>query len=76
MVVGTPTRIILVALAKRSSLLMQNDAKIAMIARSLAEALQDWAYTRKDEDKKRVTAGQTELVQAVKEEADARPPGA
>lgn len=52
---------------------MQNDAKIAMIARSLAEALQDWAYTRKDEDKKRVTAAQTELVQAVKGESDVRP---
>jgi hypothetical protein len=47
---------------------MTNDANIARIARSLAEALQDWAYTRKDEDKKRVTAAHTELVQAVKQE--------
>jgi hypothetical protein len=47
---------------------MQDDANIARIARGLAEALQDWAYTRKDEDKKRVTAAQTELVQAVKQE--------
>ncbi len=44
------------------------DSDIARIARGLAMALQDWAYTRKDEDKKRVTAAQTELVQAVKQE--------
>ena len=44
------------------------DSNIARIARDLAAALQDWAYTRKDEDKKRVTAAQTELVQAVKQE--------
>jgi hypothetical protein len=49
---------------------MTDDALIAGIARNLAEALQDWAYTRKDEDKKRVTAAQTELVQAVKKETD------
>lgn len=49
---------------------MQNDINIARIARNLAEALQDWAYTRKDEDKKRVTAAQTELVQAVKGESE------
>lgn len=48
-----------------------DDSKIAAVARSLAEALQDWAYTRKDEDKKRVTAAQTELVQAVKKEVEA-----
>lgn len=48
----------------------KDDAKIAAIARYLAEALQDWAYTRKDEDKKRVYASQTELVQAVKEESN------
>lgn len=47
---------------------MQNDANIARIGRELANAMQDWAYTRKDEDKKRVTAAQTELVQAVKQE--------
>jgi len=45
-----------------------DDAKIASIARGLAEALQDWAYTRKDEDKKRVLAAQVELINAVKEE--------
>ena len=48
-----------------------NDARIAAIARGLAEALQDWAYTRKGEDKKRVTAAQTELVAAVRNEHDA-----
>ena len=45
-----------------------NHEKIASIARGLAEALQDWAYTRKDEDKKRVLAAQVELINAVKEE--------
>jgi hypothetical protein len=45
-----------------------NDSKIAFIARNLAEALQDWAYTRKDDDKKRVLAAEVELIQAVKEE--------
>ena len=59
---------------QRIDVLMQNDSKIAMIARNLAEALQDWAYTRKDEDKKRVTAGQTELVQAVKAETECPTP--
>jgi hypothetical protein len=49
---------------------MTDDAKIAAIARNLAEALQDWAYTRKDEDKKRVTALNSELVRAVKGESE------
>jgi hypothetical protein len=49
---------------------MKDDAKIAAIARNLAEALQDWAYTRKDEDKKRVTALNSELVRAVKGESE------
>ena len=31
-----------------------DDAKIASIARGLVEALLDFAYTRKDDDKKRV----------------------
>jgi len=53
---------------------MQNDTKIAMIARNLAEALQDYAYTRKDEDKKRVAALNFELITAVKKEtSDERP---
>ena len=48
--------------------MMQDDAKLAVIARNLAEALQDFGYTRKDEDKKRVAAAQFELVEAVKQE--------
>ena len=48
---------------------MKDDAKIAAIARGLAEALQDFAYTRKDDDKKRVSAAQFELIQAVKGES-------
>ncbi len=47
-----------------------NDTKIATIARNLANALQDWAYTRKDEDKKRVAHAQVELVHAVKQEQE------
>ena len=47
-----------------------DDTHMARIARDLGNALMDWAYTRKDEDKKRVTAAQTELVQAVKKETD------
>jgi len=46
-----------------------DDAKIASIARGLAEALQDFAYTRKDDDRKRVLACQVELIQAVKKES-------
>ena len=65
--VGNAPCSLLVAFAKRGAVLMA-DSDIARIARSLAVALQDWAYTRKDEDKKRVTAAQTELVQAVKQE--------
>ena len=48
-----------------------DDAKIAAIARGLSEALQDFAYTRKDEDKKRVVALQVELVAATKKEVEA-----
>lgn len=55
---------------------MQDDSNIARIGRELAIALQDWAYTRKDEDRKRVTAAQTELVQAVKKETDNERPAA
>lgn len=44
------------------------EAKIINIARDLAGALGDWAYTRKDDDKKRVNRLQHELCQAVKEE--------
>lgn len=44
------------------------DAELASIARNLANALMDFAYTRKDEDKKRVNALQSELCARVKEE--------
>lgn len=54
----------------------QDDSNIARVGRELAEALQDWAYTRKEEDKKRVTAAQTELVYAVKKETDHERPAA
>jgi hypothetical protein len=47
---------------------MSNDTKLARIARNLAEALQDFAYTRKDDDKKRIAALHAELVQAIKAE--------
>lgn len=50
-----------------------NDAKIAAIARRLAEALSDVAYTRKEEDKKRVSALNTELCAAVKNESQEKP---
>jgi hypothetical protein len=47
---------------------MISDSELAIIARQLSEALQDFAYTRKDEDKKRVVALQVELVAATKKE--------
>lgn len=50
-----------------------DDAKIAEVARRLANALQDFAYTRKEEDKKRVAEIDYELIKVVKEEeADAK----
>ena len=45
------------------------DANIASIGRRLAEALADFGYTRKDEDKKRIAALQAELCAAVKLES-------
>jgi len=45
------------------------EAKLAAIGRRLAEALADAAYTRKDEDKKRVAQLQMELCAAVKQES-------
>ena len=50
------------------------DEVIADIGRRLADALQDWSYTRKDEDKKRVYELQTSLVYAVKGEVAKEPP--
>jgi hypothetical protein len=48
-----------------------SDQELAKIARELAEALKDVAYTRKDEDKRRVTMLHLRLVMAVKEEENA-----
>lgn len=48
--------------------LAEQNAIIAGIARLLADAIKDYAYTRKDEDKKAVTRLQVELVQAVEKE--------
>jgi hypothetical protein len=47
---------------------MSDDAKIAGLGRQLAEALSDFAYSRKDEDKKRVAYLQFQLCAAVKAE--------
>jgi hypothetical protein len=38
-----------------------SDVRMATIARNLAEALSDFAYSRKDEDKKRVSSLQFQL---------------
>jgi hypothetical protein len=45
-----------------------NDAVIATVARSLAHALMDFAYTRKDEDRKRVNELQQQLCAYVQRE--------
>jgi hypothetical protein len=45
-----------------------NDALMASIARNLAEALSAFAYTRKDEDKKRVAQLHSELCAAWRSE--------
>lgn len=50
-----------------------NDAAVASVARNLAHALMDYAYTRKEEDKKRVSALQSELCTCVKEEEKVTP---
>ena len=47
-----------------------SDASVAAIARQLAEALRDSAYTRKDDDKKRVARLNYELCQEVKKEME------
>ena len=52
-----------------------SDASIAAIARNLAEALCDFAYARKDEDKKRVAALHYELCTAHKIELAAKEKG-
>ncbi len=40
---------------------MSSDAEVARVGRELAHALADYGYSRKDEDKKRVSALQAEL---------------
>lgn len=45
-----------------------DDTKIAALGRQLAGALSDFAYSRKDEDKKRVAYLQFQLCAAVKAE--------
>jgi hypothetical protein len=47
-----------------------SDAALAAAGRVLAEALINFAYSRKDEDKKRVAAAETELCQAYRAEVD------
>lgn len=39
------------------------DEQLAALAKRLCEALRDFAYTRKDEDKKRIGAIHQELLQ-------------
>lgn len=47
-----------------------SDANTLRIARDLAEALRDFARTRKDEDKKRIAALHTELCREYRQEQD------
>ena len=51
-------------------LAMTNDSLLAQLARDLAIALQDYGYTRKDEDKKRVHEIHARIVLAAKLEQD------
>jgi hypothetical protein len=48
------------------------DQSMARIARALAEALSDFAYTRKDEDKKLVAQLQAELCAENRAEIEAQ----
>lgn len=50
-----------------------SDKEVAAVGRNLAEALADYAYTRKDEDKKRIAALNTELCRVVKGEKPEEP---
>jgi hypothetical protein len=47
---------------------MSDDATLAALARDLAQALMDAAYTRRDEDKKRVNELQQRLCALVRRE--------
>jgi hypothetical protein len=51
---------------------MKDDAKMAAIARELADALRDAAYSRKDEDRKRVHVLHTCLCAAARAEEQIR----
>jgi hypothetical protein len=53
---------------------MTDDAKIAAIGRNLAQALADFSYSRKDDDKKRIAQLQTELCAAVRAESAPQEP--
>lgn len=46
------------------------EKQIVLKAHELTEALKDFAYTRKDEDKKRVTVSQMELMKLCKSHSD------
>lgn len=48
-----------------------DDKELVSLARELATALRDFAYTRKDEDRKRVNDLQTQLCARVIEEEKA-----
>lgn len=47
-----------------------SDKEVATVGRNLAEALADYAYTRKDDDKKKIAALSTELCRVVKHEKE------
>ena len=45
-----------------------DDAALAVLARQLAQALMDFAYSRKDEDRKRVNDLQARLCSIIRRE--------
>lgn len=53
---------------------MSDDATMAALARNLARALMDFAYTRKDEDRKRVNDLQSQLCIQLRREEGHPPP--
>jgi hypothetical protein len=55
----------MITTAARKPPMSQDDARIAEIARRVAAALKDVAYSRKDADKKALAVVQTELCAAV-----------
>ena len=46
------------------------DAKVAAKAREFCEALRDWGYTRKDDDRKYMLAVQQELLKLCPRNSD------